>query len=429
MAHRALEIGQDNIASTKPRKIVKNVAKTVRGREQVVKKTYYEMQWFINLDGRVSKHCTRTVGGTMNDCKQRARKSADRLRELAHLPGEGGWNIFAHMDAFVSKVCVAEVTENRYARPLRPQTQLRYLRCLELYREQASGMPIADAIVPAKLSAAFKAIATEHGNPTARQAAKIVSRYVLEVARNMRIIEHNPLRPLTIEVTVPEASVKPHRGQGKPKGGQALTPTDRKRVVDYLLALDPHMPARKRWSAADMTAKRATLIDMTLIQATCGLRVSEVRTLTREHVYERDGLLIIEVTAEISKTHMGREVPVFDERVARRLRDRLEHLLKAPDQPVFPAPVAGGIWDQRNCQRALAAFYDELADALSLPLLHEARTHVWRTTLNSELRDKGVPAEWRAAYFGHSVEINRRRYTDFVDFSALRAQVTAGDNA
>ena len=61
--------------------------------------------------------------------------------------------------------------------------------------------------------------------------------------------------------------------------------------------------------------------------------------------------------------------------------------------------------------------------ALMCPLGHHllltARSHVWRTTLNSEWADLGVSAERRAAYFGHSPEINRQAYTDLVDLEEL----------
>ena len=44
------------------------------------------------------------------------------------------------------------------------------------------GMVCVNAVVPAKLSETFKAIATAHGNPSAKQAAKVVSKYVMDVA-------------------------------------------------------------------------------------------------------------------------------------------------------------------------------------------------------------------------------------------------------
>lgn len=429
MPRRRLESGQDNIASTNPNKTERTVEYTLKnGTVRTSKRVEWTMQWYINIDGTVTKHFTRHKGGTANDCRQQAREHADKLRELARLPGDGRWTLYSAMDEFVERVCEPAVSDNDYDRPLRPKTQARYLRCLELFRAQIGATRIIDAVVPAKLSETFKAIATAHGNPSAKQAAKVVSKYVMDVAVAKQVISHNPLRPLTISVTVAENKVKPHRGDHKPKGGQALSPAERARVVDYLLDLDPTSPARKRWTAEQQTAKRACLIDITLTQATCGLRIAEARRLTRADVSEHDGLMWLTVTEEISKTHRGREVPVIDERVAERLRGRLAHIVRpAASAPVFPAPVTGKVWERGNCQKAVRAFYDELADTLGIPQLHDVATHTWRATLNSEWADLGISAERRAAYFGHSVEVNRARYTDLTDVSEIARVLRSQD--
>lgn len=429
MPRRRLEPGQDNIASTNPNKTERTVEYTLKnGTVKTSKRVEWTMQWYINIDGTITKHFTRHKGGTANDCRQQAREHADRLRELARLPGEGAWTLYSAMDEFVERVCAPAVADNDYDRPLRPKTQARYLRCLELFRAQIGATRIIDAVVPAKLSDTFKAIATAHGNPSAKQAAKVVSKYVMDVAVAKQVIDHNPLRPLTISVTVAEDRVRPHRGDTKPKGGQALSPEERARVVDYLLALDPTSPARKRWTAEQQTAKRACLIDITLTQATCGLRIAEARRLTRADVSEHDGLMWLTVTEEVSKTHRGREVPVIDERVAERLRGRLAHIVRpAASAPVFPAPVTGKVWERGNCQKAVRAFYDELADTLGIPQLHDVATHTWRATLNSEWADLGISAERRAAYFGHSIEVNRARYTDLTDVSEIARVLRSQD--
>ena len=88
----------------------------------------------------------------------------------------------------------------------------------------------------------------------------------------------------------------------------------------------------------------------------------------------------------------------------------------APD----PAPAAPGKeWDLNNAEHAIKKLYHELADALDIPLLNEVSTHVWRATLNTEWLNKGVPEIQRAAYFGHSPEVNRSYYTDLTDISPL----------
>lgn len=60
----------------------------------------------------------------------------------------------------------------------------------------------------------------------------------------------------------------------------------------------------------------------------------------------------------------------------------------------------------------MKALYAEMADALDIPLLREVSSHVWRATLNTEWMGRGVPDALRAAFFGHSEDVNRSSYTD-----------------
>ena len=111
-------------------------------------------------------------------------------------------------------------------------------------------------------------------------------------------------------------------------------------------------------------------------------------------------------------------MPVLDVRVAERLRERVER--RQEGELVFPAPaVPGSKWDQSNAQKAVKKLLGEVADACSIPLLHEVSSHVWRTTLNTRAMNAGIPAEVRAAYFGHDAEINKAAYTDVRDTSGL----------
>lgn len=411
MPRQGLQIGQNNISTS----TAKDRGKTPGKRGHT-----WNLQWFANVDGQTRRHSTTVTNATRADCYARAQRSFEELMRQARLPGDGTWSQQSRMGEFVDRVCIPEVEQNDYARPLRPNSIARYRRCLELYASQARRMPIASATIPDSLQRHFKAIASTCGNATAKQAAKVVAKYVMDVLVRKRVIEHNPLRPLTIEVTVRESQDAPRK---KPQGGQALLPEDRRRVVDYLLEADPAQPARKRWSAETMTAKRACVIDMALLQATCGLRIGEVRQLTRRHVCDEGGRLTITVTEDISKTHRGRTIPVLDDRVAERMRRRVRDAQAAKSGLIFPRPTTDSMWDASGAQKASRELYDELARSLDLPLLKEVSTHVWRTTLNSEWADLGVSAERRAAYFGHSPEMNRQSYTDLVDLSELERQV------
>lgn len=141
------------------------------------------------------------------------------------------------------------------------------------------------------------------------------------------------------------------------------------------------------------------------------------------HVYEKGGWLTVEVTDEVSKIHEGREVPVFDGRVADRIRERLRSLPEGDDVLVFGAPAKPDrVWDASNAQKAVRQLYDEMADALGIPLLREVSSHVWRAPNNTIMRDKGVLPEVRAALFGHSEETNQAYYTAGLDAAVVAAQ-------
>lgn len=75
-------------------------------------------------------------------------------------------------------------------------------------------------------------------------------------------------------------------------------------------------------------------------------------------------------------------------------------------------------WDRYNAQKALKAFYKDLARDCGVPLLETYRTHVWRTTLNTMYRTD-VDALLRARTLGHSVDVNAQAYSDLSDLTTL----------
>lgn len=103
----------------------------------------------------------------------------------------------------------------------------------------------------------------------------------------------------------------------------------------------------------------------------------------------------------------------MDERVADRIRERLTEVPQEPTALVFGSlAFPDRVWDASNRQKAAKALYREIADALDIPLLREVSTHVWRATLNTEWMQRGIPDALRAAFFGHSEDMNRSSYTD-----------------
>lgn len=397
MARTVLEPGQDTIDSS-------NVVSIDGGGLQ--------LQWrFCHLDGTVKKYTTKSKHGTKGEVRRRAKMKAEELR-LNH-DQNGPWKSTSKMDDYIVREAIPDIENNEN---LRPRTKESYIRVLRLFAKEVRGKKIAQVVRPRPLEKVLVAIAKEHGTTTANQTRKTVSRYVIRNLIRDEVVSTNPLRDYTPEL--PQ-----HKAIEKPEGGQALSEEDHNRVLDYLLTLDPKdikKPARGKYTYDDMVAKRSLLIDVTLTQAATGMRIGEIRTLLRKYVDEGADPLTIEIPQSVSKTHRGRVIPVLDGRVEERFRKRLDFIDPSPDAFVFAAPVTvNKEWDASNAQKALKRFYGELADALDIPLLKNVATHVWRTTLNMEWLKDGVPAIIRAAYFGHSEDVNEQYYTDLTDIAPL----------
>lgn len=197
-------------------------------------------------------------------------------------------------------------------------------------------------------------------------------------------------------------------------GGQALTGKEYDKVLNHLLAQTPGKG--DGLTLARSIDKRRSVIDLTLLQATTGLRITEARTLTWDNVeVDGDGQMHLTVTEEISKTHRARTVPVLDDRVQAHLLTRRNtiggrYVVGAPGDPDTE-------WDRANALKAVKKLYIELSTDLAIPLLHDIRSHVWRATLNTLLIE--LPEVHRAAYFGHDESVNRTAYTDTTDTTAM----------
>lgn len=157
---------------------------------------------------------------------------------------------------------------------------------------------------------------------------------------------------------------------------------------------------------------------MTLLQATTGLRISEARNLLWSDINDDGTTLTVTIRPEVSKTKKGRTIPVLDSRVAKRIRER--QASRGSDALAFGAPARpSNLWDSSNAQKAVKRLMHEVADACDIPVLHEVSSHVWRATLNTHAMQSGIPAELRAAYFGHDASVNRESYTDTRDTTPL----------
>ena len=373
------------------------------------------LQWCVRLpNGKVVRRNTRGAG-TKGELRRRAHDQAARL--LTSFGSAGKWSSTSQMGEYVTKQAIPSVAGAPDS-SLRPNSRTRYVRVLGFFAEEAKGLCIADAVRPRTLEDALVSIAKKHGTASAKQTSKVVNKYVMQPLVRDGVIASNPLRDFSPQL--PERKLSNKAG-----GGQALTHEQRDEVIDYLLAVDPEetpAPKRGRYSQRDRAARRALVVDVTLLQAFTGLRISEVRLLRRKNVSFEGDVAMVTVTSEVSKTHRGRVIPVTDPRIVGRIRARLGSAGASPEAIVYDSPAApGNVWDSSNAQKAIRQLYDEMAEALEIPLLHQVSSHVWRATLNTEWMSRGAPAEIRAAYFGHSAEVNREYYTDLTDIAPLVA--------
>ena len=365
------------------------------------------IQWRIRLqNGRVERHVTEMKTTRESDLRRKAKATASSILAGA---GKGPWKPSSPMSEYVERESIAAVQRNEFRKPLRENTILRYVHVLQLFAQLTHGFPIADSVRPRMLRDVFAKMARTNGTATARQASKVVSKYVMRRLVADGVIDHDPLRDLDLEL--PE-----HVAKSKPRGGRALAPEERERAVDFLLGYEPELtiePGRGRYSPEQRAAVLGRAVDVTLIQAVTGLRIGEVCRLTREDVDEGSDPLTLTVREEVSKTHRGRVVPVIDPRVAERIRLRLATLPQTDSTLLYGSPAnPDRVWDPSNRQKAIRKLYRKLSDLLDIPLLSEVSSHVWRTTLNTEWAMLGVPDSLRSAFFGHSVEVNRSFYTD-----------------
>lgn len=262
----------------------------------------------------------------------------------------------------------------------------------------------------------LREIAELHGYASAKQARTVLGKYVSGQLRRDDLLAGDPLAGIADKDLI---GPKPDQI----RGGKSLAQADYDRVIEHLLSLNPadylEPPKRGRWSQADRIAKAQNAIDLTLLQAATGLRISEGTQVTwTDHIeVTDDGKIFVEVTPDISKTGRGRRVPVLNADVAGRLLKRRNEAGGAGYVIGSPSN-AEKRWEPRNCRQAVADLYSELADELGIELLRTERSHVWRATLNTMFLDK-VPEAVRAAFFGHDAEMNRKSYTDLADVSGM----------
>lgn len=378
----------------------------------------YRLQWSVMLpDGKLKRCKTKLMHTTKGAVKRRAKEQAEALIQRAG--SSGTWTLRSQMSDYIKQVSMPEV-ENA---DLRENTKTKYKIELRMLADAWSGYSIADAVKPRCFQTVLNDIAREHGTTSAKDCRKVASKWVIKLlAGKDQVPVSNPFPLANGSITVQNCAKK------KPQGGQAVPEDEWRACVDYMLALDPDkVKKRGAYTIEQRIAQRRAVIEMTMLQAVTGLRISEARTLTWDKVHVTQDGVKVEITPEISKTHRGRFAPVLSKRVADRIlaRPRTD-----PEGRVFPTPTTGeGEWDRQNCQKAMNKFMRTELSKVS-PMLAEHSSHVWRATLATIADRKGVSKAVISAQLGHSEQTDDFFYNDLTDRSNdLTEKINADDGA
>lgn len=381
------------------------------------------MDWSIRLhDGRLIRGL-RTEGKNAGEIRRRAKKHA---KELLRTNGmRTAYTGRSKISTYIDDIGIAEVE----SADLRPHTITQYRRVLRLVSDEMKGHTIASGWQTNVLDATIKTIAGKNGAEAARHASTLSSRYVTQPLMRDRLIEVNPLLGYRIRYKdhVKTQQSETPDNETETIHGRAVAADEMDRVITYLLTLDPAegviAPTRGRWGIEVKIARRIRLIDLMLLQIGAAPRLNEALQLRFEHLQETaDGVLRLRIPKAISKTRQARDTPLADQRIIDYFRERKSRI-SDQTQPIVPAPAdeakqwikSGSTGASSNC----ATFYPEIGKAVDVPLLAQARTHVWRSTLSKRYEEAGISRDYIASILGHSAETNEKYYTDRTDLNQL----------
>ena len=394
MGRAKLQPGEDTIKSVTPRKT----------------ETGYELRWRVrDFEGRL--YAKRTQARTVGEARRRAFEKAEQIRRATSETTV--WTPADSITDFIDREVEPAIKEKRLSKASRA----RYLEVMAHYRRYTQGKSISAATSASSLIRTLKTISKEIGPETARQTRSVVSNYLFGQLIVHQLTPSNPIRGMSFDF------LKSENSEGKYYPTQA----EWQAFLDYVLTDDPDspMPGKENVPQAhkrEAKARHARIIQLTELQLATGLRASEVRQVTWADVTQDDhGVVWVTVRPEISKTKVGRTIPVLVSEVGKRLLAR-----KGKDEElVIPQPNSGKPWDKAGVHKAVRDYYEGVAGTSEdLAFLKKIRSHAWRGALNT-ITAPHLRPDIRAAYFGHTEKVNARAYTDHVNVRPMMKAVEA----
>ena len=353
MGRAKLEPGEDTIKSVTPRKT----------------KTGYELRWRVrDFEGRL--HAKRTQARTVGEARRRAFEKAEQIKRATS--DATTWTLADSITDFIDREVEPAIKEKKLSKASRA----RYLEVMAHYRRYTRGMSISAATSASSLIRTLKDISHEIGPETARQTRSVVSNYLFGQLIIHQLTPSNPIRGMSFDF------LKSENSEGKYYPTQA----EWQAFLDYVLTDDPDspMPGKENVPQAhkrEAKARHARIIQLTELQLATGLRASEARQIIWKDIEQDDhGTVWVTVRPEISKTKIGRTIPVLVPEVRKRLLAR-----KSEDEElVIPQPNSRRPWDKASVHRAVRDYYEGVASTSEeLAFLKKIRSHAWRGALNT----------------------------------------------
>ncbi|MFQ9340407.1 MAG: tyrosine-type recombinase/integrase [Actinomyces sp.] len=394
MGRAKLQPGEDTIKSVTPRKT----------------ETGYELRWRVrDFEGRL--YAKRTQARTVGEARRRAFEKAEQIKRATSETTT--WTPADSITDFIDREVEPAIKEKRLSKASRA----RYLEVMAHYRRYTQGKSISAATSASSLIRTLKTISKEIGPETARQTRSVVSNYLFGQLIVHQLTPSNPIRGMSFDF------LKSENSEGKYYPTQA----EWQAFLDYVLTDDPDspMPGKENVPQAhkrEAKARHARIIQLTELQLATGLRASEARQITWADVAQDDhGVVWVTVRPEMSKTKVGRTIPVLVPEVGKRLLAR-----KGKDEElVIPQPNSGKPWDKAGVHKAVRDYYEGVAGTSEdLAFLKKIRSHAWRGALNT-ITAPHLRPDIRAAYFGHTEKVNARAYTDHVNVRPMMKAVEA----